>query len=305
METIKINFDQDQLFIMNILIAFVMFGVALDLKWSDFKGVLSSLKAIFTGFICQFLLLPASACGLCWLLALPPQIALGVILVASCPGGNLSNFLTSLGNGNKALSIVMSAFATLLSVLMTPFNISLWGGLYPPAKQLLQQVEVSPIEVGKTVMLILIIPTILAVLFSKKFPALSVKANKFFKIMSVLIFLGFVGGAFSKNWHIFVGYIDQFFVPVLLVNAAGLCLGYGFSRMSGLAKFDARAVMFETGVQNAAFGLVLIFNYFDGMGAMAMVAGWYGIWHITTGLPIAFILSKKKLKLNSFEEARI
>jgi BASS family bile acid:Na+ symporter len=292
----NIHFDQSQLLLVNLLIALIMFGVALDLQWKDFKAILFHSKGLVIGLLCQFLLLPACACLLSILLDLNAEFSMGLILLSSCPGGNLSNFLTGLAGGNKALSILMSGSSTLMCIFMTPLNITLWASIHPKAQGLLQQVHISAFDVAQTVLLILILPTILATGFSKRYPGLSIKLNTYLKFVSIVIFLSFVIVNSYRNIDVIKHHFNLIFWPVMLANLLGLSLGYFFSRINKLDKPQAIAVMFETGIQNAAFGLILVFNYFEANTSMAMIAAWYGIWHIISGIPLAIFLSKVKVK---------
>jgi BASS family bile acid:Na+ symporter len=115
-----------------------MFGVALDLKVSDFKAVLVMPKPVLIGLAGQFLLLPAFTFLLVLAIKPAPSIALGMMLVAACPGGNISNFLTHYARGNTALSITMTAMSTAVAIVMTPLNLSLWGGLNPETAKILK-----------------------------------------------------------------------------------------------------------------------------------------------------------------------
>ena len=122
LDTIQVNFSESSLMIMNIVIGFIMFGVALDLRLADFKQSLKNPKSFLIGMGCQFLLLPAITYLMVILINPRPSIALGLFLVAACPGGNLSNFLTHFAKGNTALSISMSAVSTVAAIIMTPLN---------------------------------------------------------------------------------------------------------------------------------------------------------------------------------------
>ncbi len=119
-DTVQLNFNPTTLFIMNVLIGFIMFGVALDLKPSDFTRTVRSPKPFLIGIVSQFFLLPAFTYLLVLIIQPRPSIALGMFLVAACPGGNLSNFLTHLAKGNTSLSISMTAVSTAFSILFTP-----------------------------------------------------------------------------------------------------------------------------------------------------------------------------------------
>ena len=136
-DLVRLNFNPQSLWALNAIIGLVMFGVALDLKAADFRDVLVMPKPVLIGLAAQFLLLPAFTFVLVLLIRPAPSIALGMILVAACPGGNISNFLTHYARGNTALSITMTAVSTAVAIVMTPFNLSFWGGLHPEASKIL------------------------------------------------------------------------------------------------------------------------------------------------------------------------
>ncbi len=130
LDHIRLNFSEGGLFFLNVTIAFVMFGVALNIKLSEFREVFTKPKSVITGLISQFVLLPAVTFLFILVLKPTPSVALGMILVAACPGGNVSNFMTSLAKGNIALSVSLTALATMLAMVMTPANFAFWGDLY-------------------------------------------------------------------------------------------------------------------------------------------------------------------------------
>jgi BASS family bile acid:Na+ symporter len=286
-DLVRLNFSPQSLTALNFILAFVLFGVALDMKVSDFRGIANAPRATLVGLMGQFVLLPAVAFGLGLLLKPAPSIALGMLLVAACPGGNLSNFLTHFGRGNTALSITISAFSTLGSLFFTPFNIAFWGSLNPDTQRLLHAVALSPLEVLAAIVFLLGIPAALGMGVAHWFPAFAKRAHKPFKILSLAVFGAFVIGALAANWQHFTDHVTRVLLVVFLMNALGLLVGYWSGRLVGLAERDCRATSLEVGIQNSGFGLVLVFNFFEGMGGMAIVAAWWGIWHIVTGLALA------------------
>jgi len=294
-DQIRLNFNPQGMFVINAAIGLMMFGVALDLKLDDFKRIIVSPKAPGIGLIAQFVLLPAFTFLLTLVLRPQPSIALGMILVASCPGGNVSNIITYLAKGNCAVSISMTAVSTAAAILMTPLNLSLWGSLNPDTAVILKAVSLSPMDVFTTIFLILGVPLIAGLSLSRYFPSLSGKVRKPFKIFSLIFFIVIVLGALAANWAIFVQVIGVVMLIVLLHNALALNLGYWSGRAAGLAEQDCRAVCIEVGIQNSALGLVLVFNFFGGLGGMAILVAWWGIWHIIAGLITAFIFTKRSL----------
>ncbi len=295
LDQVRLNFNPQGLFVINAAIGLMMLGVALELKLDDFKRIFIAPKAPAIGLGAQFILLPAFTFLLTLILRPPPSIALGMILVAACPGGNLSNIITYLARGNCAVSVSMTAVSTLAAIIMTPFNISLWGSLNPGTARILQAVHLSPVDVFITVFIILGIPLGAGMMISRSFPALADKIRRPFKIFSLIFFIGIVAAALAVNWQNFVNYIGLVFIGVLIHNALALNLGYWTGRLFRLSEQDNRAVSIEVGIQNSGLGLVLVFNFFGGLGGMAIIVAWWGIWHIIAGLIAAFIFSRRSL----------
>ena len=293
LDLVRLNFNPQSLWALNAIIGLVMFGVALDLKGSDFRAVLSSPKPVLIGMVGQFVLLPAFTFLLVLAIKPAPSIALGMMLVAACPGGNISNFLTHYAKGNTALSITMTALSTAVAVVMTPLNLSLWGGLHPQASQILTAVALDPLEMLLAVFLLLGLPMAAGMWAGHRLPGLAARAHKPVQALSLVIFGAFVVGALAANWRHFLDYVGFVVVAVFLHNGLALVTGYYAARLAGLPERDRRAVSIEVGIQNSALGLALIFNFFGGLGGMAIVTAWWGIWHIVSGLTVATWWSRR------------
>lgn len=291
-DAIRLNFNPDTLVLLNVVLGLIMFGVALDIKFADFKRLIKKPIAPAVGLVAQFILLPAMTFGLTLLLGVSPSLALGMLLIGACPGGNISNFMTHLAGGNAALSVTMTAVSTVAAIFMTPINIALWGGLHPTASQLLKEVDVDPLQMLITVFMILGVPLILGLFVSHKWPHFSIKLKKPFKYSSFIFFIVFVMIAFAANWQNFLNYIHYAIFAVVGHNAVAIAGGYSLARLTRLTPYDRRAVTMEVGIQNSALGLTLIFDFFAGLGGMALIAAAWGIWHIISGLTLSSIWSK-------------
>ena len=287
LDQLQIHFEGDSLFLMNVSLAVIMFGVALDIRLGDFKRIWSKPNPLFLGITAQFLVLPALTWLLITLIQPIPSVALGMFLVAACPGGNISNFLTHLAKGNTALSVSLTAFATLSSVLLTPLNFALWSGLYGPSAELLTQIRLDYTEVFQTVGLILGIPLTLGIYVNRKRPLAARKMATALKPLSILVFITIVIVAFYSNFDLFTRVIGHIFGIVLLHNLLALLSGFFLAKMGRLPLTETKTLTLETGIQNSGLALVLIFTYFDGLGGMSIIAGWWGIWHIVSGLLLA------------------
>ncbi len=294
-DQIAINFSEDGLRILNICIGFVMFGVALDLTIGDFRRLFQNPKTALTGLVSQFLALPALTFLFIYLARPEYHLALGMILVAACPGGNVSNFICHIAKGNTALSVTLTSFATLLAIVLTPLNFSLWSGLLPYAENVEKAISISPLEMFKTILLIILVPLALGMLTNHFFKPAANKMRKPLRILSMLIFLAFLVIAFVNNADVFALHFDKVIWLVLIHNAIALGVGYFLAYLMKLPETDRRTIAIETGIQNSALGLVLIFNFFDGSGGMALVAAWWGIWHIVSGFGIAWFFQRRAI----------
>ena len=296
LDSLKINFDTEGLWVLNITLAIIMFGVALGITTDDFKRLFQNPKILFVGVVSQFILLPMVTFIFIKLVNPMPSIALGMMMVAACPGGNISNFMTQMAKGNVALSISLTAFSTLISLVMTPFNLYFWGNLYAPTGEILQSIELNPWELAKLVTLILGIPLILGMSLRKYKPLLAAKLAKILKPISLLIFMLFIIIAFYDNFDIFINYIEYVLILVIANNLLALLTGFYFAKMMKLSFIDQKTISIETGIQNSGLGLLLIFSFFNGLGGMALLVAFWAIWDIFSGLALATYWSKQKVK---------
>lgn len=293
-DSIKINFNQDQLFLLNICLAFIMFGIALDLKWSHFKALYEQPKAVFIGLISQMILLPLLTLLLVAFFRPATSLALGMILVAVCPGGNVSNFAVHLAKANTALSITLTTISTLSAILITPIYFSLLAPLIVDKQQINADIFVNPWDMVSTIAILLLIPLALGMFFSYRFPKWTARIHQPISQLSILLFFGFVIAAAYANIDNMFNYLYLVFILVLAHNALALLAGYLWAWLNRLPRPDARAIALETGIQNSGLGLVLIFNFFNGLGGMAMIAAWWGIWHLISAFSLAAFWRHRK-----------
>lgn len=305
LNSISINFGTAGMALVNIILAVVMFGVALGIRTSTFREVFLKPKSIITGVLLQWVGLPAVTFLLVLALGrwITPMVALGMILVASCPGGNISNFISSLSKGNVELSVSMTACTTVFAPIVTPFNFYFWGTLYYRVISMSGEIPVLVIPFGPMlwqILLLLGIPIVAGMLFTHRFPALSERIRKPFSVLSVILFAAMVLIAFSRNFSLFTDNIVYVFIIVLIHNSAALATGWTGARAAGLPVRDRRAITIEVGIQNSGLGLTLLFNpaifppdiWHGHYGGMLFVTAWWGIWHIVSGLTVAGIFRR-------------
>jgi BASS family bile acid:Na+ symporter len=199
----------------------------------------------------------------------------------------VSNFLSNLAKGNVALSVSLTAFSSVAAIFITPLNFSLWAGAYGPTASLLKEVSLDTLDVFFTVVIILGLPLALGILTAKRLPLLAQKIAKVIKPLSLVIFTAFVVLAFINNFTLFLTYIGPIFLWVLAHNVLALSAGFGTAKLGRRSLADTKTITIETGIQNSGLGLVLIFSYFDGLGGMAILTAWWGIWHLISGLTVA------------------
>lgn len=297
-DLLKINFDSDALWLVNITLAVIMFGVALDITINDFRNLLKYPKPVIIGVFSQFVLVPLVTLGLVYLFKPHASIALGMIMVAACPGGNVSNFMSKLANGNTALSISLTAFATTTALIMTPVNLAIWGNLYKPTSEILISININPFEVTKLVLLILGIPLIIGMFIRHQKPTISKKIARFLKPISILIFIGFISVAFYNNLAIFKSHIHHVFYLVVIHNLVLYILGFYTAKIGNVSFQNQKTLSIETGIQNSGLGLMLVFLFFNGLGGMALLVAFWGIWEILSGLLLALYWNKKNKSKN-------
>ncbi len=299
-DTIHINFEVQTIWALNLALALVMFGIALEISIADFKQLLKHPKSILVGVCSQFFALPAITFLLVLVLKPLPSIALGMFMVAACPGGNVSNFIAHLAKGNTALSISLTAIATIVAVVMTPFNLQFWSSLYEPSLPILKEVAISPLKMMQVVSLLLGVPLVLGIWVNYKRPKFAKLMAKKFKLVSLLFFIILVVMALFTNRTVFMDYVAYVFWIVLIHNLLAFSTGFTLSKVFNLPKDDVKSITIETGIQNSGLGLLLIFTFFDGLGGMALLAAFWGVWHLISGLLLAIFwgnisIIKKKL----------
>ena len=295
-DEVRLHFNPASLIVLNAVLAFMMFGIALDTRIADFKRVLRMPVAMGVGVAAQFIMLPAVTFCLTLLLQPAPSIALGMILVACCPPGNISQILTHRAGGNVALSVSMTAISNALSVLLMPLNFAFWGGLHPTASTLLKSISIDPLQMTLHIIMIIGVPFVLGLLCAHYLPALTQRCKRPIGIVSFLALIGFIVGAIAGNWRFFLDYVGVVLIAVALHDALAFGTGYSCARLCGLPDYDRRALTFEVGIRNAGLGLVLVFSFFGGLGGMAVVAGVWGFWDIIAGLALAAWWARRPLQ---------
>lgn len=215
-----------------------------------------------------------------------------MILVASCPGGSFSNIMTWLARGNVAVSVSMTAVSSLAATVLTPLNFAFYGWLNPHTREYLTQITLEPGGILLLVLLVLALPLVLGMVTGRKLPGLVERSEKPLRIISLLVFLGFVAIAFSNNFGLFLERFHSFFWLVVFHNLMALSLGYGMGMLLKLPVADRRAVTMEVGIQNSGLGLVILFTFFPEAGGMMLITAFWGVWHLVSGITLSQIWAR-------------
>lgn len=296
LDEVRLSFNPTTLNILNVILGLIVFGVSLGIKFEDFKILSKSPKPFIIGMFSQFVLFPAIAYLTVLLLQPPPSVSLGIILVAACPGGNISNFMTQHAKGNAALSIAMSAFSTALATFMTPLNIAFWGSKLEGTSSIMNDISLDPLNMFFLILVLMLVPLTSGIFISNKYPVFAAKLQRFMKAFSLTFFGAFIIFGIAIN----IKYLNHLkgiiSLSVIGLNTVAFIIGYCFAYLMGLKEYNRRAVSIETGIQNSGLGLILIFNFFDGLGGMALIAALWGVWHLISGLGLATYWSRKPIK---------
>ena len=288
----RIILSTETLWILNTALALIMFGVALNLRISDFARLLKNPKPVLVGVSGQFLLLPLITLAMVYLIQPLASVALGMFMVASSPGGVVSNFYSHLAKGNAALSITLTAIATLSAIVLTPLNLALLGSAYEPTAIILRKISISPLDMIQLVGLVLGVPIATGIWVNHRWPIFAQRIRKGFKIGSIVFFVLLVFMVVYQNRAVFLEYAAYVAGLVLLHNFIALLTGFSWARAWRLSGDDVRSLTIETGIQNCGLALLLILTFFEGLGGMALLAAFWGLWHLVSGLLIASVWSR-------------
>jgi bile acid:Na+ symporter, BASS family len=283
--------------VLSLVLATMVFSVALELKVDDFRRVLLTPRAVICGLVPQFVLLPGATWLVTLALDLQPNIEAAMILVAACPGGSLSNVVTHLGRGNTALSVSISAVASVLALVLTPLNFTWMVSSNPATRGWLRTLEIDPSGIWWSLLALLALPMALGLLVGHFAPVFAGALRKPLGRFSVGALLVFIAAGLVRERALLTAQIVPQFVIVVLHNALGLLLGWLCARAFRVAERDLRAVVIEGGMQNSGLALGIIAVQFNADLGMVIIASLWGIWHIVSGLSLVWIWRRQDARL--------
>ncbi|MBP9194432.1 MAG: bile acid:sodium symporter family protein [Saprospiraceae bacterium] len=287
LDHIRVNFNAEQLFLLNFCLGFLMFGIAVELTPNDFKALLQNKKSTLVGLMSQIILLPILTILLIVLINPHPAIAAGMLLVAACPGGNVSNYAVHLSRANAPLSVLLTTFSTLAAAFTTPFVFKSGMGTLSSLNDHAVYFSIDFYSMFISIVQLILVPLLLGMLLRYWRPGFTLKIIPGVKRLSLVIFIAFIIFAVAGNLDNIQQHLHRVFFIVLIHNSLALAMGYYFSKIMGSGKQDARTIAIETGIQNSGLALILIFNFFNGNGGMALIAAWWSVWHLVSSFTLA------------------
>ena len=267
-----------------LILSLMMFAVALGLRTEHFRFFKDNPKIYFAGVIAQIIGLPALTLLICYIVNPPSSVALGMILIACCPGGNTSNLLALFGRANTALSVSLTATSSLAAAFITPVSIIFWSQLYPPTATLLTEINLDKWSFLQNTMMILALPLLLGMLIARFAPTLSAKLQKPLSALAGIGLIVIIIGACLQYLPIFFQLGLAIFALVIAHNGLAFLMGFIAGELTKADTASRRALTFEVGIQNSGLGIVILLTQLGGLGGAGVVAGLWGTWHIIAGL---------------------
>ncbi|MFN8319851.1 MAG: bile acid:sodium symporter family protein [Saprospiraceae bacterium] len=287
LDHIRVNFNAEQLFLLNFCLGFLMFGIALELTIDDFKALVKNKKSTWVGLASQMVLLPVLTLMLIAVIQPHPALAAGMLLVAACPGGNVSNYAVHLSKANAPLSVLLTTFSTLAAAFTTPFVFKQGQNVLTSLTRSQTTFSIDFFSMFLSIVQLILVPLILGMLLRQWQPTFTAKIIPTVKRVSLVIFIAFILFAVAGNLENIRQHLHRVFLIVMVHNGLALALGYYFPKWMGRSTQDARTISIETGIQNSGLALILIFNFFNGNGGMALIAAWWSVWHLVSSFVLA------------------
>ncbi len=261
----------------------VMFSIALGLRVEDFSFLRTQPLLFAGGVVAQVVLLPLGTFLLILVMAPAASIALGMIVVACCPGGAVSNLLTYLSRGNVAASVALTATSSLLAAILTPTSILLWSSVYEPTATLLQTLDVNPMIFLAQTTFLLAVPLVLGMMVAAKAPDVAARIKKRTTILGVSVLVGVIIYGIAYFFPVLWPAVPLLGGVVVIHNAVAFGIGALAGRMLSPRPPTRRALTFEIGIQNSGLALVILLSQLKGLGGAAAIAAVWGVWHLVAG----------------------
>ncbi|MGA0735493.1 MAG: bile acid:sodium symporter family protein [Steroidobacteraceae bacterium] len=275
--------------VLSLVLMTMVFAVALDLRTSDFARVFAMPRRIAIGLLPQFVWLPVATWLVTRALDLPAATEAAMLLVACCPGGSLSNVVTHWGRGDTAYSVSLSAVATVLAFVLTPFNFAWTMSANPATHSFMQALSLSPLDIASSLLFLLGLPLIAGLWLRHRRAELADRWREPLGRFGLIALLLFIAIGLIRERHLLNAAIVLPLALVIAHNALGLGLGWITGKLFSLDVPQRRAITIEAGMQNSGLALGIIALQFDSDLGMVIIASLWGIWHIVSGMSLAFL----------------
>ena len=281
-----------------IALMLVMFSVSLGLAVDDFRQLGRRPVLFVGGIVAQVIGLPLLTLLILMAVTVPPSIALGMLVVACCPGGAVSNLMTFLARGNVAYSVSLTAASSLLAAVLTPVSILFWSNLYPPTAALLDSLSVSPAMFVAQTLLLLAVPLVAGMAVAARVPDLAARMRRSTALLGSLTLAGVVIYGIVTFYPLLEPALPLLLTVTVLHNAAA----FGLGALTGLVlRADGssrRTLVFELGLQNSGLAIVILIGQLDGVAGAAAVAAAWGVWHLVAGSIIVTLIQTYDRRTN-------
>jgi len=266
-----------------IALMLVMFSVALGLRIDNFRFLFEKPLLFLGGVAAQVLLLPLATYLLIIFMAPPASIALGMIVVACCPGGAVSNLLTYLSRGNVAVSVALTATSSMLAAILTPASILFWSQAYKPTSTLLKSLDVSPFLFLAQTTFLLAVPLVLGMTVAAKAPDVAARIKRHSTLLGTSVLIGVIIYGIAYFFDILFPVLAMLGILVVIHNALAFATGAAAGMVLSPESPTRRALTFELGIQNAGLALVILLSQLKGLGGAAAIAAVWGVWDLIAG----------------------
>ena len=272
-----------------VCLMFIMFTLGIGLTVENFKNIIAQPKALILGLVNQMLLLPLIAFFILLIIKLPSEMAVGMMILACCPGGVTSNMLTKLAKGDTALSISFTAIVSIISVITLPiivsFSMQYFLGSNAPS--------INILSLGMTMFCITTIPVGIGLFINTKYHDFSVSFSIIANKISTILFVIIIAGALTSEWEAFINNLNLLGPAIIALIFLMLFIGYYSASLFNLNKEKSITIAIESGIQNATVGITignLILNQNTGLSILSLPSGVYGILMYLVCLPVVFLI---------------
>ena len=272
-----------------VSLMFIMFTLGIGLTVENFKNIISQPKALILGLVNQMLLLPLIAFFILLIIKLPSEMAVGMMILACCPGGVTSNMLTKLAKGDTALSISFTAIVSIISVITLPiivsFSMQYFLGSSAPS--------INILSLGMTMFCITTIPVGIGLFINTKYHDFSVSFSIIANKISTILFVIIIAGALTSEWEAFINNLNLLGPAIIALIFLMLFIGYYSAFLFNLNKEKSITIAIESGIQNATVGITignLILNQNTGLSILSLPSGVCGILMYLVCLPVVFLI---------------